>query len=360
VAGRRPTIRPAELLSGLVTLRYVVLGVILALLLTLHPWNDWHYYQQGAQTLFSGDGLHLYAKYPRIQLGPLVLTVARLAMFAGPHAQTVVVLASTVAVLPVLWWIERMAGSQRRLLILMGGLAVVYTWSQASIHGQFGDCMLLTLVVAAVWAVRRGGGTLAGVAIGLAVATKPWAIPMIPMLFALPRKSRFTALAWAIGISLAAYLPFLVADPSTLRASAPQMLSDGGSLVRLVTPTWAGWVRPAQLVVGTALAAVAVRRGRWLSVLAVATAARMALDPSTLPYYAAGPVLGALLWDTVSGWPAVATALAALPAFLSQQRAWDVAPRLALLTALVVWLLVFSPARVAGTESMTLPEAVAA
>jgi hypothetical protein len=52
-----------------------------------------------------------------------------------------------------------------------------------------------------------------------------------------------------------------------------------------------------QILLGLALAAVAVWRGRWPAVLLICTAVRIALDPSTYPYYDAGPIVGALVWD---------------------------------------------------------------
>jgi hypothetical protein len=59
--------------------------------------------------------------------------------------------------------------------------------------------------------------------------------------------------------------------------------------------TTPGWVRPAQLVGGFALAALAVTRGRWLAAVLAAVAWRLLLEPGAHRYYTAGFVLGALL-----------------------------------------------------------------
>jgi hypothetical protein len=57
------------------------------------------------------------------------------------------------------------------------------------------------------------------------------------------------------------------------------------------------WDRPAQAALGIALGVLALRRGRWPAVLLLAVAARIVLDPGTNRYYAAGAVVGALIWD---------------------------------------------------------------
>ena len=55
-----------------------------------------------------------------------------------------------------------------------------------------------------------------------------------------------------------------------------------------------------------ALGALAIRRGRWPAVVLLAVVARIALDPGTNKYYAAGVAVGALIWDllgSASVWP---------------------------------------------------------
>ena len=59
---------------------------------------------------------------------------------------------------------------------------------------------------------------------------------------------------------------------------------------------------------GTAVAVLAVARGRWASVLLVVIALRMLLDPATKTYYEAGLMVGTAVFDlalAVSAFPIV-------------------------------------------------------
>jgi hypothetical protein len=77
--------------------------------------------------------------------------------------------------------------------------------------------------------------------------------------------------------------------PNNLASSLRVLGTDVGS-----TPAW---VRPAQLILGAALAVVLVRRGRWSAVVVVVVAARLLLDPAVWSYYDAGLLAGAVLCD---------------------------------------------------------------
>jgi hypothetical protein len=59
------------------------------------------------------------------------------------------------------------------------------------------------------------------------------------------------------------------------------------------------WDRAAQILLGFGLSAAAVCRGRWPAVVLICTAVRVGLDPNDYPYYDAGPVVGALIWDLI-------------------------------------------------------------
>jgi hypothetical protein len=82
----------------------------------------------------------------------------------------------------------------------------------------------------------------------------------------------------------------------------------GGSGLRALgvnSPGTPSWDRTAQILLGFALSAVAVWRGRWPAVVLICTAVRVALDPNTYPYYDAGLVVGALVWDLIGARRAV-------------------------------------------------------
>jgi hypothetical protein len=100
-----------------------------------------------------------------------------------------------------------------------------------------------------------------------------------------------------------------VYDPHTLNAAHFTIEVARSSSLRLLgvmasaTPPWD---RPAQLLLGCGLAAVAVLRGRWAGVIALATAARVLLDPEVYGYYTSGVLLGAVAYDLIGTrhrWP---------------------------------------------------------
>jgi hypothetical protein len=141
-----------------------------------------------------------------------------------------------------------------------------------------------------------------GVALGLAVDAKPWALALLPLAFALPSRRRGLSAAFtAFGVVLVAWVPFLV-FPGTLEAlngfripvSAQSPLTLLGVDASSPMP---GWVRPAQLVLGLTMCAIVVARGRPSAALLVVVAARVALDAGAFPYYYTGLVIGALLWE---------------------------------------------------------------
>jgi hypothetical protein len=107
----------------------------------------------------------------------------------------------------------------------------------------------------------------------------------------------------------AAWLPFFIADPLTVRAMhytiANRPLS-GLRLFDVMSARTPPWDRPLQTLLGVALGAAALWRGRPTGVLLVVMASRLALDPSTNRYYTAGLAAGALLWDVTGSrrrWP---------------------------------------------------------
>jgi hypothetical protein len=107
-------------------------------------------------------------------------------------------------------------------------------------------------------------------------------------------------MAWGVGLA-AAWLPFVVADPRSLLAASYRIPNVAGSALRVLgasdamTPIWC---RPAQLVLGTAVAYLMWRRQRPAAMILAVIAVRLLLDPATYSYYTAGLVLGTLLVDT--------------------------------------------------------------
>ena len=202
--------------------------------------------------------------------------------------------------------------------MLVAGLVVLPFWTVLSVRWTHPDDVLaMLLAAAAVRAIHHRRGPLAGLALGAAIAAKPWAVGFTPMLLALPASALAGAIAAAAAAAAAGWLPFLLADPGTVAALHPPVLIADTSVLRLAgirDQTVPGWTRTAQFLLAPAAALIAVLRGRWAAVPLVAIALRLALDPQDIGYYTAGVVLAAAVADLACSdrllpWATIVTAL---------------------------------------------------
>jgi hypothetical protein len=292
---------------------------------------SWHFFTTGTQALFGGSGLHLYARHPDLQIGPLAFVVVELLGPLPSGAAKVAAQVLMTAVGPVLLLVlAPLLGDgpgRRRLRLLLAGLALAPAWTVLSVRWMhLEDVLALLLSVVAVRFVAQGsrsGATsgapsgvvpgvvpgavpAAGLALGAAMAAKPWAAGFAPILLAFPLTALLEATACAAVVALGAWGPFVLADHGTLDAFRPPVgVSDSSGLWTLgyrgsVVPSWG---RTAQLVLAPVVALGVVVRRRWPGVLLVAFAVRLTLDPQDIGYYAAGAVLAALVFDLlVTGW----------------------------------------------------------
>lgn len=184
------------------------------------------------------------------------------------------------------------------------------------------------LCVAAILLAARGRGTWAGVALGLALATKPWALfAIVPVLMASPASIRLRAVLTGAGVAAAFTLPMLLGDPERFISLARQFSRGGVGLTPVnvwwgyghvagqeVTPhgTSDAFALPhaiasiahpliTLLAVGGALAYWRLRPNAdaldALGVFALAMLARCLLDPLTYGYHHAPFLLGLLAWE---------------------------------------------------------------
>ncbi|HEY2441787.1 MAG TPA: hypothetical protein VGI31_01495 [Streptosporangiaceae bacterium] len=299
----------------------------------------WKFFVQGTDLLFTGHdggstrlaGLHLYATYPQLQIGPAAYAVAQVLRQAGPDygmvtAQVVmsamgllIVLLVQQIVVAVRPELAGPAGPVRRLRLTMlaGGALFMIPWEELAVaYGHLDDALALTCTALAVWiwvAGRWTGpvrGVLSGLAVGLAATAKPWALAFLPVLFLPdPRPSqagrldiwpRVLAAAAAGAVLAAGWLPFFATDPATTNAMHYKIANMPNSALRAlgVNAAWTpSWDRSAQVLLGCVLGAIAIRRRRWPAVILLGAGARIALDPGVHGYYTAEVMLGALLWD---------------------------------------------------------------
>jgi hypothetical protein len=287
-----------------------------------HGGMAWHFFASGSALLFGGaagagalpGGLHLYANYPQLQIGPLAFLIAEGLRQLGPHQGVFVAEAATMAMgLYLLHELTRIALIVRpdlerrpvalRVTVLAGGAVFLASWAELAVNfAHLDDAVALMLAVLAVRAALAERPILTGLCVGLATDSKPWALVFLPIALMLPIRAWGRAAASALAAIAVAWLPFALADHHTVAAMHYTIRNLPGSALHALgvsDPRTPSWDRPAQLLVGCVLGAAAVWRGRWPAVILLGVGARIALDPADWGYYTAGVLVGALLWDLV-------------------------------------------------------------
>jgi hypothetical protein len=338
----------------------------------------WLFFERGTAGLFGEPGwfrppggLHLYASNPYLQIGPLAFAVAEALRHLGPDngiaaAEVVLTAAGFLAVVAV----EGLALAVRpelrcrplalQLTVLVGGAAFLNAWADLAVgYTHLDDGLALLFAIGAVRAAVANRPLLTGLFAGLAADAKPWALVFLALVLLLPAPGWWRGAAAAFAALAAAWLPFLVADHNTMAAAHYAIGNMRNSALRalgVTTPKTPAWDRPAQVVLGWALSAVAVWRRRWPAVILLGVGIRIALDPGVHGYYTAGIMLGALIWDTMGSerpWPLWSLlsifALSGLPHITQHPDVLGDA-RLALVLAFTAALLL-APARSAQPES---------
>ena len=231
----------------------------------------------------------------------------------------------------------RALGLPETAVLLVGLLAVFNPGTFRSLHwGHPEEFLAAALCVGAIIAATRERSLLAGLLLGLAVATKQWAaIAVIPTLLAASEhRLRLILVAGALAGAIA--LPALLLAPqavvgmhtsivqaqpvvsppnvwwpfSTPRSAAERKLSAPGHGGKI--PTWAGTLsHPLIVLLGIPLGWLFWRRRALLrpqdalGLFALLMLARCLLDPWNIDYYHAPFLLGLLSWEALArdGWP---------------------------------------------------------
>jgi hypothetical protein len=294
-------ITSGPLVTLLARWRYVFLTATAGLLVAAnagHGRGDWPSFAAGSRSLFGADGLRVYGHRPELVLGPFALGSIRVLSAIGGYPVAVGVFV-TLGVAAI-WALERLVPG-RPIVTLLGGAAFLVGWVDMVMYGHIDDAIVYLSVVGAVWLITTDRSSLAGVALGIALASKQWAVVALPMLFGLSR--RWRALAVAVSLAVLAWGPFALVDLDGLRGGTRLAWTADDSLparLGLLTGSTIApdWYRLAEI---TAVLVVAVVVGWrcWPAVPFVAFGLRIALDPSTWSYYAAGVLLGALIVDVL-------------------------------------------------------------
>jgi hypothetical protein len=325
--------------------------------------GDWPWFEFGARTLihlnshYATGALSLYAHNPEVQIGPPPLIAVAAFQWLPPAAvrllfAVLVTLAGAWCLRCVELIVGREATGERWLdvqrLVARAGVLVVPIWAWESVRWEhLDDVMAITAAMTAMAVIASGRRWwLAALLVGIAVASKPWALAIAPCLLALPREERSRATLVAILTAGLCWAPFVVGAPQTVNAlGGYQVVVDPGSTLHLLGVPLVDaprWVRPLQLVGGFLLAVVVVRRRQWLALPVVVFGFRVLVDPQTWGYYGLGPLVGAVLWDCANArrWPSWTVATAAVE-FLVPAVApgWAAAARLVWFLAVMVSVL---------------------
>lgn len=316
-----PNVETAPSWGPLRRLRFGLLSgwsLLWFMIFNLHGGYSWHYFVQGSTLLFEGaapghpqGGLHVYANYPQLQIGPLTFAVAEVLRQVGPlGGRLFAELVMTALGLVVLYLVEHIAltlrpelrwGDRFHYTMLAGGAAFVIGWTDlAAAYGHLDDVLALLCVALCAAALISDLPAIAGICLGLSVDSKPWALVFLPLILAVPSRVRRHAALWTVATIVVAWLPFVLADTHTLTVTQFTIVNEPSSALRALgvsAPSTPGWDRAAQIALGCLLGALAVYRRRWPAVIMLGVGARIALDPGVYGYYTAGVLLGAMLWD---------------------------------------------------------------
>jgi hypothetical protein len=299
--------------------------------------TDWLWFEFSARTLihlnshYSTGALGIYAHNPEVQIGPPPIVLVAAFQWLAPA--TVRLLFTSLMGLAGLWCVrcvERIADRQsvvdRRAslptVVLLAGLVLMPIWAwEAARWAHLDDVMAITGTLTAMAIIATGRRWwLAAVILGIAVASKPWALITTPCLLGLPRVDRARATLVTIAVAGACWLPFVLGDPATVHALGSfEFPVDAGSTMHFLGMPLGNapkWVRPVQFIGGLAVCVAAVRRRRWLAVPLIGFGFRVVSDPQMWLYYGIGPLVGAAVWDAGTGrrWP-LWTAVTALVEF---------------------------------------------
>jgi hypothetical protein len=322
-------------------------------------------------------------------------------------------------VLPCLAGVVALVVVLRRRMVALGrpaaavGLvtlvALLNTGTFRAVHwGHPEELLAGALCVGAVLAALRDRTLAAALLLGLAVATKQWAvIATVPVLLAATRQRVLIALL-AGAIAAAFTLPMVLLAPDSFvsvhedavlaggggavsppnvwfpfSSTRPMELRSGiGSGFAYEIPAWLAMLtHPLIVLIGLPLGALYWRRRRdagdredALGVLALLLLLRCLLDPWNIDYYHAPFLLALLTWEAVArdGWPRLTVLAGALlaatfPASLTTMSAMSAEPLryclpyLAWALALAGWLALrlFAPTRAAAIAAAVrsrLPE----
>lgn len=298
------------------------IGIALAAGRHLTVDNDWQFFSWGGKLLFGEPGpfvrasyrvdpllpggLHLYANYPFVQIGPPALVLGWLLQHTPGDG--IVAAGIVIQLLGLLYvfmvdraFVQRTPGHDRRLAALLGGSMVTIVWGMLTRYRHLDDALTLAGLAVASWLILHERWLAVGCVLGLAAATKPWGLPLLALALVAPGwRQRGMSAAGAICTAALLWAPFVLADRHTLEIGQITLqLSPASAVAALGVDalTHDQAIRLLQFGLGLLVAAVVVANGKWPLAPLAAFSIRLLLEPSAYSYYAAAIVAAAFLAD---------------------------------------------------------------
>lgn len=281
----------------------VVAAAVSATLFAPSHTGDLAFFVDAYRGMVGDEGLRVYAERPNIQSGPIALLSIGLLADLGAWAFPVAVAAMFVLAMVSLFRMD--AARDRNPVVLgVGGLIALAWWRTFAFQGHLDDAATIAIAVVAVAAVERRRHVSAAVALGIALAIKPWAVFLLPVLMrpsdTWRRRVALPCLSLAIGA--VTWAPFLLASSGTMGGAKPSVWVAPDSVYRLLTgssSTMPTTLRMLQLAMCIVAVGWVTLRGHVACALLLGVSVRLLLDGGTWPYYTAGLIVGALLWDVL-------------------------------------------------------------
>lgn len=282
--------------------------------------GDASLFGQAADALWTGGRWNVFED-PVLQVGPLYLlplAVARaLCRFIGVPPSVGASAALAACAMWLLLLVLRRSGASRSAVWLVGGsFALAGPLAELLLNGHVEEVVAALLLVLAGQSALTGRPLAAGLLVGMATATKLWAVIGVFVFCLAARRcqraetgglvacapSLLAGLGVAASVALGAYAPFVAwGDVRTLELV---WSTDPASGLALLTG-WSGPVpfglRAVQAMIACgAAAALAWWRPEPARVVAVGVAARLLFDPLRQSYYWAALIVLLLLWCGMS------------------------------------------------------------
>jgi hypothetical protein len=261
-----------------------VASATLSLTLYDRAGSDWDTLAPAGRLMLGGD-LAVYTDAPKAQVGPLALLAAGAVPFP-------IYAAALFCLFPLfVVQVYRASGATPAVWHLPVFAALGMVWHRWVMMGHLDDLLVILAGLSIVIAGQRGRSRGAAVWFAVALAAKPTAIMLLPLVAL--QSPMVATLGLAAGGAV--YLPFVATDLHGFISAGRGVIFvwPHSVLSFLGVPAWGAvpaWVRPTQLV-GVLLIGWLVGRRSLLAGLAAVLAFRPLLEPGGVPSYVAAAML---------------------------------------------------------------------